>query len=200
VATQSRQALVGLAVALLVISLRGDSETRRSKLILLTVAPILIVVGTLVRDQLASTNEFNSSLQRLNWFGDSMDVWRQQPFVGVGLRWWYTDRFPVAFQPPNAELEVLSSAGIVGLAAFLILMIGALRVVWRIDRLFGTLAFAVLLSRFVQGQLDIFWVSVSASLPFIVVGICLGAMAHASEDSARGPSLDAVRRRQVTHP
>ena len=111
-----------------------------------------------------------------------MVVWSQQPWVGAGLRWWYTDRFPFAFQPPNAEMEVLSSTGVIGLAAFLVLMLGALVVLWKMDPVYGTAAFAVLGSRFVQGQLDLFWVAAQTSIPFVIVGICLGAEAlHASE-------------------
>jgi O-antigen ligase len=188
-ATQSRQSLVGLAAALLVLSLRGDVHRRRTKLILLTVVPALVLVGTLVRDQLASGNEFNSTFQRLTWFQDSLEVWQQQPLFGVGLRWWYTGRFPAAFQPPNAEMEVLSSAGVLGVVAFLLLMVGALVVLWKLDKAYGTVAFAVLLSRFVQGQLDLFWVATQTSIPFLIVGICLGAHAlHASTHPARGLS------------
>jgi len=34
----------------------------------------------------------------------------------------------------------------------------------------------------VQGQLDLFWVAAQTSIPFVIVGICLGAEAlHASE-------------------
>lgn len=200
VATQSRQAMVGLAAALLVLSLRGDAHRRRSKLILLTVAPALIFVGTLVRDQLSSGNQFNSTFQRLHWFADSLDIWRHEPLIGVGLRWWYTDRFPVSFQPPNAEMEVLSSAGIIGLVAFAIMLVGALRVLWRLDPAFGTVAFSVLLNRFVQAQFDIFWVSVSASLPFVVVGICLGAKAHADAESPPASSRDMVGHRELSRP
>lgn len=185
-ATQSRQALVGLAAALLVLSLRGDPHRRRTRLILLTVVPAMLFVGTLVRDQLASDNQFNSTFQRLNWFEDSLRVWLEQPVVGVGLRWWYTGRFATAFQPPNAEMEVLSSAGVIGLIAFLVMMLGALRVLWKIDRVYGTVAFAVLLTRFVQGQLDLFWVATQTSIPFIIVGICLGI-----QDLGAAPPLHA---------
>jgi O-antigen ligase len=181
-ATQSRQSLVALAVVLIVLVLQRDPHRRRSKVILVTVVPALALVGTLVRDQLASGNQFNSANQRLNWFEDSVVVWSQQPWVGAGLRWWYTDRFPFAFQPPNAEMEVLSSTGVIGLAAFLVLMLGALVVLWKMDPVYGTAAFAVLGSRFVQGQLDLFWVAAQTSIPFVIVGICLGAEAlHASE-------------------
>lgn len=191
-ASQSRQALVGLAAALVVLSLRGDPHRRRTKLILLTVAPALILVGTLVHDQFASGNRFNSAFQRLSWFGDALDVWRHEPVLGVGLRWWYTGRFPNSFQPPNGEMEVLSSAGVLGLVAFLVMMLGALRLLWKLDSAYGTLAFAVLLSRFVQGQLDLFWVAAQTSIPFLVVGVCLGQQAYtAAASPAVAPELAA---------
>src|SRR3954447_24969434 len=104
-ATQSRQALVALALVLIVLVLKREPHRHRSKIILVTVVPTLALVGSLVQDQLASGNQFNSAFQRLAWFQDSVEVWSQQPWVGVGLRWWYTDRFPVSFQPPNAEME-----------------------------------------------------------------------------------------------
>lgn len=190
-ASQSRQALVGLAAALVVLSLRGDPHRRRTKLILLTVAPALALVGILVRDQITSGNEFNSAFQRLHWFSDSLDVWRHQPLLGVGLRWWYTGRFPTSFQPPNAEMEVLSSAGLLGVGAFLVMMLGGLRLLWKLDRVYGTLAFAVLLSRFVQGQLDLFWVATETSIPFLIVGVCLGQQAYAAASPGVAPELAA---------
>jgi hypothetical protein len=49
-------------------------------------------------------------------------------------------------------------------------------VLWRVDPRFGTLAVAVLLCRAVQAQFDLFWVAVQVSVPFVIAGICLGAM------------------------
>jgi hypothetical protein len=51
----------------------------------------------------------------------------------------------------------------------------------------------VVLSRIVQGQLDLFWVAVQTSIPFLIVGICLGAQGreiaeqpvHADEPAGR---------------
>jgi hypothetical protein len=177
VMTQSRQALVALALTLLLVVLRTDPDRRRSKIIILAVAPAAAVVAITVKTQVQSDNAFNSTLQRVTWFRDSYDIWVQNPLFGAGLRWWYTDRYPVSFQPPNAEMEMLTTAGIVGLAGFLVLMIGALRVLSRLDPRYGTVALAVLVNRLVQGQLDLFWSSVGASLPFVVIGICLGAQA-----------------------
>lgn len=179
--TQSRQAIVGLAAAILVTLLRRG-ERRRSKLLPLVAVPAVVVSALTLREQLRSQNQHNSAHVRLQWYGDAIDVWRHDPLFGVGQRWWYSNRFAVNFQPPNAELEVLSTTGLVGLAAFLLFLIGALVVTARVRSSYGLLAFAVLVDRAVQGQLDIFWLSVTASLPLLIVGIALGGDAKAVDD------------------
>ncbi len=158
---------------------------------------MLAVVTTVLQDQIESGDRFNSFFQRIAWFQDSMSVWSTDPVFGVGLRWWYTDRFPVRFQPPNAEVEVLTSAGVLGLVAFLALSFVALRVSWRMHVAYGSLALAVLVSRFTQAQLDLFWAASQASLPFVVVGVCIGAEWFDSQrgvDSGRGTSRFAACR------
>ncbi|HET8987556.1 MAG TPA: O-antigen ligase family protein, partial [Humibacillus sp.] len=86
-ATQSRQAVIGLIGAVFVLVLRSDTDRKRSKLLLLLLAPILVGITNLVQDQLQSDNQFNSALQRLSWFQDSVTVWNTDPWFGVGLRW-----------------------------------------------------------------------------------------------------------------
>ncbi|MEV7973356.1 O-antigen ligase family protein [Cellulomonas sp. NPDC089187] len=195
--SQSRQALIGLAVAIAVIALRPDPTRRRSKLVLLAVAVAAVVVGVLVQDQLESGDQANSAYQRLIWFGESLRIWEQYPVFGAGLRWWYTDRFSQQFQPPNAEFEMLSSGGLVGLVGFLGMFLVMLVVLWRVDRRFGTLAFVLVLMRFVQGQFDLFWVAAQVSIPFVLAGICLGAQEHVrqrhedDESAHRGFALTA---------
>ena len=155
---------------------------------LLLAAPLVLFVTNLVQDQVQSGNQFNSVFQRLTWFQDSMTVWSSDPWFGVGLRWWYTDRFPFQFQPPNAEIEVLTSAGVLGLAAFVMLMVVSLRVAWKLDPAYGSLAVAVLVSRLVQGQFDLFWSAVQGSVPFVVLGICLGASWYAERAAGTRPA------------
>lgn len=196
--SQSRQALIGLSVALLVLVLRKDPHIKRSKVIVLAIVPILAMVGTLVQDQAQSGNKFNSVFQRLTWFNDSITVFLTDPWFGVGLRWWYSDRFPVRFQPPNAEIEVLTSAGVVGLLAFGAMMIGGLVVLWRMDPVFGSLAFTVVLSRLVQSQFDLFWVAAQVSIPFVIAGICLGAESLATENR-RSRETNPLRTKLVAH-
>lgn len=186
-ATQARQALIALGIAIVVICLRRDPDIKRSRLILLPLIPAAIMVSTMVQDQIASGNQFNSAFQRLTWYEQAISVWQINPWYGVGLRWWTAGRTQFYFQPPNAELEVLTSVGIVGLVGFLILMLGGMVVLWRIDPRYGTLAVGVLLSRFVQAQFDLFWVSIQVSMPFAIIGICLGAQAFAAESGQGSP-------------
>ena len=184
--TQSRQAIIGLAVALAVVVLRTDDTRRRSKLVVLGGVGAVAFVTTLVRDQVDSGNQFNSIFQRINWFQDSTTVWLTDPVFGAGLRWWYTNRFPVRFQPPNVEMEVLTTAGVVGLVAFVVLMVGGLVVLWRVTPLYGTLAFTMVLSRFMQAQFDLFWVAAQVSIPFLVAGLCLGQLVHDTGGESEG--------------
>jgi hypothetical protein len=188
--TQSRQAIIGLAVALAVVVLRGGDTRKRSKLVVLGGVGALAFVTTLVRDQIDSGNQFNSLFQRINWLQDSMDVWLTDPIFGAGLRWWYTDRFDVRFQPPNAEIEVLTTAGVLGAVAFLALVVGSLILLWRLQPLYGTLAFTVMLGRLVQSQFDLFWVTAQVSIPFLVAGLCIGQLVHDTGQDAE----DAVSR------
>lgn len=174
--TQSRQAIIGVAVALIFVALRGDEHRRRSKLIVFFAVPLLVLVGSLVKDQVDSGNQFNSVFQRLNWFEETIEYWSHSPWIGHGLRFWRVAG-EMPYQPPNAELEVLASGGVLGLVAFLVMMGGILVVLWRLDTAYGTLATAVVLARFVQGQFDLFWTSAQASVPFVIVGVCLGAEA-----------------------
>ncbi|WP_284293571.1 hypothetical protein [Luteimicrobium album] len=87
---------------------------------------------------------------------------------------------------------MLSSAGTIGLIGFLLLMIGSMVVLWRISPVYGTLGFAVIASRLVQGQLDLFWVSVQTSIPFVLAGVCVGALAKHEADPPPAPDAETT--------
>jgi polysaccharide biosynthesis protein PslJ len=176
VVAQSRQALIGLAAAIIIAVLRR-STTGRSRLVLLLLIPGAWLVISMVLDQIESQNQHNSVFQRVEWLREVYHFWRESPFFGHGLRYWYNPG-ELPYQPPQAELEVLASAGVVGLIGFIVMWIGVLVVLWHVDPRFGTVAVAVLLSRLVQSQFDLFWVAVQVSVPFVIAGICLGAMDH----------------------
>lgn len=176
-ATQSRQAIVGLGVAVVFIAWRTRTfKRKRSALAVLAVAPALLFVATLVKDQVEEGSQFNSLFQRLSWFAETLEFWGRSPWVGHGLRFW-TRGGEVAYQPPNVFLEVLASAGVLGLAAFVVMMAGVVVTLWRLDARYATVGIALLLSRLAQSQFDLFWISVQISIPFLVIGIGVGALA-----------------------
>jgi len=148
----------------------------QSKLVLLLAIPAVWLVVSMVIEQLDSQNQHNSVFQRLEWFREVYAYWKHAPIFGHGLRFWYVDP-TVPYQPPQAELEVVTSTGLFGLAAFIVMWVGFLVVLARVDKVYGTLALAVILCRIVQAQFDLFWVGVQTSVPFVIAGICLGALA-----------------------
>lgn len=175
--TQSRQSIVALGVAVIFIAWRQRGpEQKRSTLIALAVLPALALVGTLVKDQIEEGSEFNSVFQRLQWFEDTIDFWAESPWVGHGLRFWVADR-GLGFQPPQVFLEVLASTGVIGLAAFVVMIVGVVVVLWRVPAEYATVGLALFLSRMTQSQLDLFWVAVQVPLPFLVIGMGLGLQA-----------------------
>lgn len=191
VMTQSRQALIGLVVAIIFVVVRRGVRGR-SRYALLLVIPAAWLIAVTVIDQVQSQNRYNSLYQRLDWFKEVYAFWKHSPIVGHGLRYWYTD-VTSPFQPPQAELEVAASAGIVGLIAFVAMWIGFFVVLWRVDTRFGTLALAVIGSRIVQAQFDLFWVAGQVSIPFVIAGICLGAQALERERRDDVVVVDAHR-------
>lgn len=194
--TQSRQALIGLMVAVLVAVIRRG-VTGKSRFMLVLIVPAVLLIVSMVADQIASQNQYNSVFQRLNWFREVFHLWREAPVFGHGLRYWYED--PSLFQPPQAEMEVLVTAGLVGLLGFIVMWVGMTLVLWHIDPRFGTLAVAILLSRLAQGQFDLFWTAVQVSVPFVIAGVCLGAMALDERTRADGePDRDSGRTQHRT--
>jgi len=172
VASGSRQSMIVLVLVMGVVYLRGSGTSKRSKILVVALIPAAVVAYVTLADQLASS-QINSLSVRSLQFHQSLALWQQYPLFGVGERYWYTGLYGTATQPPNAEISMLVTGGIIGLIGFLILVFGSLRLLWRLPAAAGTLAFAVVLARVVDGQFDIFWVSASGSLPWIIAGMGL---------------------------
>lgn len=193
VMTQSRQALIGLVVAVLVIAARPKPKGR-SRLVLLLVIPAIWLIVSTVIEQIDSQNQHNSFFQRVDWLREVYAFWKLAPLFGHGLRFWYYNPV-VPYQPPQAEVEVVAATGIVGLIGFAVMWAGILFVAWRMNPVYGTLAFTVLLSRLVQAQFDLFWVAAQVSIPFVIAGICVGAMARNQIEGGFGAADSATRRK-----
>jgi hypothetical protein len=196
--TQARQAIIGLIIAIVIVVARGK-VTGHSRWMLVLLIPATWLIITTVSDQIQSQNKFNSVFQRLNWVREVYAYWKHSPVFGHGLRFWYVDP-TVPYQPPQGELEVLASAGVVGLLAFIAMWVAMIVVLWRMDPLYGALALTAVVSRLVQGQFDLFWVSAQVSIPFVIAGICVGAKALADARAAPDLGGAAVERTVRTGP
>jgi O-antigen ligase len=67
---------------------------------------------------------------------DTVQIWSRHPVFGVGPgnNWPYMNRYSVIDTPHNQYLNVLLETGLAGLIAFLALLLGCLRVGWRLYR------------------------------------------------------------------
>lgn len=193
-ASESRQAMIGLAAGLLVIAVRRRPDTGRfPRLPWLAAIPIIIAVWGMVDSQLESDNQFNSAYQRLSWYAESYTIWKKSPVFGVGLRWWYTNRFGAGFQPPNAEYEALTTVGVVGMLGFFTMFIVALVALWRLDPWYGTVGVAIVFSKLVAAQFDLYWVAGQASFLWLIAGICYGAL-RADKERMRSEGIPGLPR------
>jgi hypothetical protein len=184
IAMDSRQAMVSLVIGIGIFTMRSKKVGQKSWLMLLASIPLLVIVYVTIGNELKSTNQFNSVHQRISWFHLSLQLWQTSPLVGVGMRYYYTNHFAAQylFQPPNGDIESLVETGLIGFAALLLLFGGTLRRMWKLPAVWGTLPFVILLARVVQGQLDILWVGAQGALPWLMVGVSLGAMTHALKE------------------
>lgn len=182
----ARQSMITLIVVVGFLYLRKGGLAKRSKVLVAVLIPAGAVAYVTIASQLSST-QINSLSIRSVQYHQSLALWQQFPLFGVGERFWYTGLYGQVSQPPNAEISMLATGGIIGLLGFLVLIFGSLRLLWRLPAAAGTLAFAVLLSRVIEGQFDIFWVSASGSLPWIIAGMGLAAASR-------------IRRREDTLP
>lgn len=196
-ASGSRQAMVSVFVVLAILALRSLAKGGgRGWVLLLAMVPGVVFVANSVSDQFQGDNPFNSVAQRLEWFNEAIEIWQLSPMVGVGLRWWYTGEYS-SFQPPNGFLEMLSSGGILGLIGFLILCGAGLWVVLTLPPRYGEIAAAVMIARFVQGQLDLYWAAGQASIPWMMAGLAIGVMALERSQGVPEAMTTAPRRTPV---
>ncbi len=182
VASGSRQGLAGAVagISIIVLMLPRNFGWLKLAIPIGVIATALLLTDS-VNEQLTSDDQHNSAVVRLDVYQGSLDIWRTSPWFGVGMRWWYTDRFPGLFQPPNVGLEVLTTTGIVGLLGFVLMAAIVLFALAQMGRDYSTVAIAVVVARLVQAQFDQFWAAGQSSVLWVVAGIAVGAMARAQQ-------------------
>jgi len=174
-AAHSKQGIIALAVVLLIAAVRLPSVRRRSKLLLASIVPLVSYAYVVASGELTSfRHHFNSLRVRYLAYQAALHIWRLHPWLGVGPRWFYLPQYAGNIQPPDIVVETLVSTGVVGLVALTVLLVGTSRVLARLPRDIGTVALAVMVGRVVESLFDIYWVSASGALPWLVAGLALG--------------------------
>jgi hypothetical protein len=185
----SRQAMIALVVVVVIFSLRPGTGTRQSRLLVLGVLPLAVVAYVTVQKELSSRAPITSFSYRTQWYSQAVQIWRGSPAVGVGERFWYNKHSPLKYQPPNAEISMLATGGVIGLIGFVVLVLGTLILVWRYPREAGSLGAAVLLAHAIEGQFDIYWVAATGSVPWIIAGMS-AAWADRLARARSGPAAE----------
>jgi O-antigen ligase len=196
-ASQSRQAGIELVLALGVAYLLNPDLRRRSKLIILGAVPVVILLYYSFASQSRNNPKFNSVSIRFGQIGAAIHVWHLSPIFGEGMRFYNLPQWVSVTAPPNVVIDNLASTGIVGSLAFLFLVFVTVRTMYRLPYALGTLGLVVLISHYVDGLFDIFWIGGPTVAPYIICGVSLG-MADLHKVSRAGISSVDVPSTQVT--
>jgi polysaccharide biosynthesis protein PslJ len=192
-ASQSRQAVVALILAVSLATFLNPDVRRRSKLVFLGCLPL--VAGLYYSFSVAARNnpKFNSVSVRVDQISAAIHVWHLSPILGEGMRFYNLPQFITVTAPPNVLIDNLASTGIVGSLMFFFLVIVTVRALYKLPYVFGTLGLVILVGHYIDGLFDIFWIGASSIAPFILAGISLGIADrdHRANDSAarRGHDL-----------
>ena len=113
-------------------------------------------------------------------------LWLEHPFTGVGLRFFKTPQY-TGYSPPNNVFdEILAEAGVLGLAGFVVFVVGSLRGLGRLQGDLATAGLCVVSARFTHGLFDIYWTGGTTALVWIVAGMGLAAALAAEQTSSPG--------------
>jgi polysaccharide biosynthesis protein PslJ len=173
-ASYSRQGAIVLILALIVAALRNPEVRRRSKYMMLGAIPLVVGLYYSFSYAARTNPKFNSVSIRVDQLTAALHVWHLSPVFGEGMRFYNLPQFYTVTAPPNVLIDNLASTGIVGSLAFFFMLFITVRTMYRMPAAFGTLGLAILVSHYVDGLFDIFWIGASSTIPFIICGVCLG--------------------------
>lgn len=195
-ASQSRGGMLALVVGGMVWLFRARSHAPGSRRWLAAVVGLSLVltIAVTVVAQVQSSNKFNSVHARDKINSASLQLWRENPITGVGLRFWYEPPYAGSYSPPNDEIiGALAESGVPGLIGLLAFVAGSLIALARARGPLALLGMSVVASRFAHGLVDLYWVSGYTTLPWILAGMALAIPPTAEEESQRQGGESVVR-------
>ncbi|MDD7966807.1 O-antigen ligase family protein [Actinomycetospora lemnae] len=203
--TQARAGIIALAVGVAYVCVVSAAQRRRLMFPLIGggILAVTSVLSLEAEQEVPADVSLSSTTERLSYWEHALGDWSRAPFLGNGLKY-YLDpevNFPVPFTeefpdggPPNPHnilVQTLAESGVVGLLAFVGLVIGVVGVVRRGKGEYALAAEATLLATVFMGAFDIFWLAGRTVVPFFLVGVALshpiglGRTPHADDRTQR---------------
>lgn len=172
-ATQSRGAMVGLAVALVVWLLLERSGRRLRVIALMTAAIGSLFVWNSVQTQLRTDVHRTGSLGiRERQQAQAWAAFETNTIRGAGIRYYHSvPKLARDGRPSNTAHETLAESGWVGLAGLATIVAGPFVIFRRRGSPWIAAALAAYGVRIVHGVVDNFWVAGPLTLPWLIIGI-----------------------------
>jgi hypothetical protein len=142
--------------------------------LLLGAIPLVVVLYYSFTVNARNNPRFNSVSIRVDQIGAAIHAWHLSPLLGQGMRFYNLPQFITVTAPPNVLIDNLASTGVVGSLAFAFMLVVTVRTMARLPYVVGTLGLVILLTHYLDGLFDIFWIGASSIAPFIIAGISLG--------------------------
>ncbi len=187
----------GASIALTLVLVGNAFRTKRLRLSLGAVLGCTLLIGMVYLSLSALSqsqdrnSKFNPVNSRISTYDDALRLWRTDPLVGVGVRYFRNSSIVSDGEPHNLVVAALAETGLIGLAGTLVLLIVGLKEARRLRGPLGALAFWVLVLKLASSAFDIFWVAGTMAVPWILVGMAL-ASSNEPADDPNGASLARV--------
>lgn len=208
--THSRGSLIGLGAALASLALLpgkgAKGVDRRGVFTLLLAAGIIGLIAQLISVELPieSKNVYGPVGQRQEMQAQAMVIWNLNPILGGGLRFYENainlPNFWLHSDPHNVVILTLAESGIVGLAAFAILLGGALMRLRGTEHELAPIAFALTLALLAYGMLEVYWLHGSQVMPWTLAGAALAGAAGTVPARRRHPAARPLRLTEAARP
>jgi O-antigen ligase len=188
-ACQARGSAVMLVAVLVLWQLRARG-VRASPVVLVGCGLLVAVTYMSVNAAFQSDSKdarFNSVNSRLATYDASIKLWKHDPLVGVGLKYWRDPAFAgeTAFgEPHDLFVSALGESGVVGLVGLVTLLGATMFVLARSRSDLAPLALIIVVAKVVDSTVGIYWVAGTLTFAWIAVGLaCATRVAHTRDTS-----------------
>ena len=131
-ASQSRQSVILLILAIGLAAFLNPELRRKSKLLMLAAVPVAVALYFSFSIAARNNPQFNSVTARVDQISAAIHVWHLSPILGEGMRFYNLPQFITVTAPPNVLIDNLASTGIIGSLAFVFMVWVTVRTMFRL--------------------------------------------------------------------